>query len=79
MDGLPKYPDDAHIVKEISGLARGMGFNLLAEGIETEEQLAFVRDQLDCHVIQGFHISSPLSKQQQQNSQFYSDYTPPAL
>lgn len=69
--GLPEDQDDVHIVKAITGLAQGMGLRLLAEGVETEAQLAFIREQLNCHLIQGFHISKPLEKSVLQSSDFY--------
>lgn len=71
IEGVPNDPDDVHIVKAISGLAQGMGLNLLAEGVETDEQLTFVREELNCHLIQGFNISKPLTKSALKNSVFY--------
>ncbi len=69
--GLPDNSDDGHIVKAIAGLAKGMGLKLLAEGVESEEQLAFIQDQLDCYLVQGFIISRPLDKASLKASDFY--------
>ena len=47
------------IVRAISGLSHNMDIEIVAEGIETMEQLSLYRD-LDCHYGQGFLISKPL-------------------
>jgi len=47
------------IVRAISGLSHNMDIEIVAEGIETIEQLSLYRD-LDCHYGQGFLISKPL-------------------
>ena len=51
--GITNDPDDATIVSAIIGMARGLGQRIVAEGIETAEQLAFLRIQ-GCHEGQGF-------------------------
>jgi len=48
--------DDAAIVAAIVGLAQTMNLNTVAEGVETEEQLAFLKN-LDCRLVQGFLFS----------------------
>jgi len=47
------------IVRGIIELAHGLKMEVVAEGVETEEQLAKLRE-LDCDVAQGFLISRPL-------------------
>jgi diguanylate cyclase (GGDEF)-like protein/PAS domain S-box-containing protein len=59
--GITNDPDDATIVSAIIGMARGLGQRIVAEGIETAEQLAFLRIQ-GCHEGQGFYFSKPLPK-----------------
>jgi EAL domain-containing protein (putative c-di-GMP-specific phosphodiesterase class I) len=49
----------APIVTAIAGMARGLRLNLIAEGIETEQQLDYLR-QLRCDIGQGFLFSPPL-------------------
>jgi len=52
--------NDAAIVKTIIELAHNLGFKVIAEGVETEEQLSFV-NQLGCFEVQGFYFSKPMS------------------
>ena len=49
----------AEIVKAVVHLARGLGMRCVAEGIETREQLEFLRD-IGCPAGQGFLLSRPL-------------------
>jgi EAL domain-containing protein (putative c-di-GMP-specific phosphodiesterase class I) len=51
-------PNDAVIIKVIISLAKSLGLKTIAEGVETEEQLEFLRYQ-ECGEIQGFFISRP--------------------
>ncbi len=52
-------PRSAAIVEAIIRLARALGLEVVAEGIETDEQLRLLR-ALGCHRLQGFHICRPL-------------------
>jgi diguanylate cyclase (GGDEF)-like protein/PAS domain S-box-containing protein len=47
------------IIKAIISIGHGLGLNLIAEGVETEAQLRFLREQ-GCSEIQGYLISRPL-------------------
>jgi EAL domain-containing protein (putative c-di-GMP-specific phosphodiesterase class I) len=51
--------DDRAITMAVISLARQLNLNVIAEGVETHEQLAFLRDN-DCHEIQGYHYSRPV-------------------
>lgn len=51
--------EDAAIVSAIISLARSLGLKTIAEGVETAEQLEFLREQR-CDEIQGYYYSSPL-------------------
>ena len=52
-------PEDKAIVTAIIRLADSLGLRTIAEGVETAEQLAFLRTQ-GCHEVQGYHYSTPL-------------------
>lgn len=54
-DGLT----DAQIVKAVVEMARALGLEIVAEGVETADQLAAVRN-LGCHQAQGFYFMPPL-------------------
>ncbi len=50
---------DTHLVALILELARGMKIPVVAEGVETEEQLRLLRE-LGCQLVQGFYFFCPL-------------------
>lgn len=52
-------PNDAAIVKTIIDLAENLRYNVIAEGVETQEQLNFLTT-LGCYNIQGYYFSPPL-------------------
>jgi len=59
-----KAPDDAadmRIVSALVELAHGLGFSVVAEGVETDEQLDLVRAS-GCNEAQGYHLSRPLPR-----------------
>lgn len=53
--------DDQALVSAIIALAHGIGFEVVAEGIENAEQLTFIKS-LNCDFVQGYYCSEPLSK-----------------
>ena len=42
-------------------MAKHMNLNVVAEGVETTDQLRFLNDK-GCHIYQGNHFSEPLPK-----------------
>jgi diguanylate cyclase (GGDEF)-like protein/PAS domain S-box-containing protein len=53
-------PDGAAIATAIIKMAKALNLEVLAEGVETEAQLAFLRAQ-HCYDIQGFYFSKPVA------------------
>ena len=60
MRDIATNADDATIVDAVIGMGRNLKQRVIAEGVETHEQLAFLQDR-QCDVGQGFHFSHPLS------------------
>jgi EAL domain-containing protein (putative c-di-GMP-specific phosphodiesterase class I) len=52
--------DDANIVRAVIGMGNSLHMRVIAEGIETRQQLDFLRAQ-GCPVGQGFYFSRPVS------------------
>ncbi|MES2831680.1 MAG: EAL domain-containing protein [Pseudomonadota bacterium] len=52
--------DDAVIVRSIISLAHSLRMRVVAEGVETRDQLSFLQLH-DCDEIQGYHFSRPVS------------------
>ncbi|TNE96531.1 MAG: EAL domain-containing protein [Gammaproteobacteria bacterium] len=51
--------DDAVITRAVINLAHNLGIGVVAEGVETEEQLNFLRHH-QCNLVQGYLISRPI-------------------
>ncbi len=56
--GLGKDPDDTALVSEIVSLAHSLGLKVVAEGVDTAEQLARLRE-MGCEFAQGYYFSKP--------------------
>ncbi|MCY3000303.1 MAG: GGDEF domain-containing phosphodiesterase, partial [Planctomycetota bacterium] len=59
----PDNPEDSAIVTSIVRMARSLGLEVVAEGVENERQLEFLRE-LDCEEVQGFLFSQAVSAAQ---------------
>lgn len=55
--------NDAAITRAIVAMANSLNLNIIVEGVETEEQLAFLVG-LGCYKMQGFHFSRPIPEEQ---------------
>jgi diguanylate cyclase (GGDEF)-like protein/PAS domain S-box-containing protein len=56
---LPEDGNDATVAQTIIGMGRGLNLEVIAEGVETEEQRAFLQ-QHGCDAFQGYLIARPL-------------------
>jgi EAL domain-containing protein (putative c-di-GMP-specific phosphodiesterase class I) len=59
---IQKQGDQGEIVRTIISLARELNLEVIAGGVETAEQLAFLKES-GCQYAQGFFISPPLDPQ----------------
>lgn len=59
VDGVPSDPGDTTIVTTIISMAHDMKLKVVAEGVESEAQLAFLRAR-GCDEMQGYFFSRPL-------------------
>jgi diguanylate cyclase (GGDEF)-like protein/PAS domain S-box-containing protein len=55
---LGRNPQSAAIVRAVIGLGHGLEMSIVAEGVETQEQLSFLADE-GCDAVQGFFIGKP--------------------
>ncbi len=58
--GVTEDPDDQAIVSAIINIAKSLGMRTIAEGVETESQMAYLRGS-GCDEIQGYWFSRPLT------------------
>jgi diguanylate cyclase (GGDEF)-like protein/PAS domain S-box-containing protein len=56
---LGRNPQSAAIVRAVIGLGHGLEMSIVAEGVETQEQLSFLAEQ-GCDAVQGYFIGKPL-------------------
>jgi diguanylate cyclase (GGDEF)-like protein/PAS domain S-box-containing protein len=55
---MTSEPRDAAIVRTVVSLGKQLGFTVLAEGVETEQQLAMLKE-LGCQQVQGYLLAVP--------------------
>ncbi|WP_072817423.1 sensor domain-containing protein [Bradyrhizobium erythrophlei] len=60
---LGRNPQSAAIVRAVIGLGHGLEMSIVAEGVETQEQLGFLAEQ-GCDAVQGYFIGKPLPIEQ---------------
>jgi diguanylate cyclase (GGDEF)-like protein/PAS domain S-box-containing protein len=72
---IPEDSNDAAITHAVIAMAHALKLKVIAEGVETEDQLIFLREH-DCDEIQGYYFSRPLSANAFQHffEQHYSSF-----
>jgi diguanylate cyclase (GGDEF)-like protein/PAS domain S-box-containing protein len=60
ISGLPADKDDAAITEAVIAMAHSLGLNVVAEGVETQAQLATLR-RLGCDEAQGYLLARPMN------------------
>jgi diguanylate cyclase (GGDEF)-like protein/PAS domain S-box-containing protein len=63
IQNIAGHYNDAAIVTAMISLTKSLHLNVIAEGVETEAQLSFLRDH-DCDEVQGFYFSKPVSAEE---------------
>ena len=58
IDDIVSYADEAPIVASIISLARNLKLKVIAEGVESQEQMTYLKHH-GCHEIQGYYFSPP--------------------
>ena len=59
VEDLPERHEDAAIVRSVIELAQGLNLRVVAEGVETKQQLDFLKQQ-NCREVQGFYFGFPV-------------------
>ena len=62
IEGIQTSSDDNFIIEAIISMAKRMEIKVLAEGVETEEQLAFLKNH-QCDEVQGYYLYAPVEKE----------------
>jgi EAL domain-containing protein (putative c-di-GMP-specific phosphodiesterase class I) len=57
---LNQSPKDQLIVRSTIEMAHGLGFEVVAEGVENSESLTLLK-QFQCNQVQGYYISKPIA------------------
>lgn len=71
IDDIPTHRDDMEITATIIAMAKNLRMRVIAEGVETAEQMVFLKRH-DCDYYQGYYSSKPLPAKEFE--QFYAQH-----
>lgn len=63
IDNLTSSSNDQVIVSATIGMAQKLGLKVIAEGVETQQQIDLLK-KMECDIIQGFFYAKPLTKKE---------------
>ena len=66
---IPGDPDSETIIRTVIGMSHDMGLEVIAEGVETKEQLDYLIEERCC-LFQGFYFDPPISLEQIEEKYF---------
>lgn len=66
ISGIPEDERDSFITRTIIDLSHSLNLKVLAEGVETQEQLDFLKNN-DCEYVQGFYFYKPMPLDELEN------------
>ena len=66
---VPGDPDSETIIRTVIGMSLDMGLEVIAEGVETKDQLQYLVKER-CSLFQGFYFDPPISLEQMEEKYF---------
>jgi len=63
IDDIPSNENDKAVAAAVISLGQKLNLRVIAEGVETDEQIAFLRDN-NCDEMQGYHFSKPIGSRE---------------
>jgi diguanylate cyclase (GGDEF)-like protein/PAS domain S-box-containing protein len=63
VSGLPGKGDDRAVTDAIISMAKPLGLRVVAEGVETPQQMEYLREH-GCDIAQGYYFTQPLTAEQ---------------
>lgn len=67
--GIDKSKEDYEIAKAVINMAKGLDLSIVAEGVDSDSQLAVLRN-LGCNTVQGYYYEKPMSVEQLEEKYF---------
>lgn len=62
INGITSKKEDCNLVKATIAMSHSLGLTVVAEGVETKEQLVLL-GELNCYFVQGYYFSKPLPEE----------------